>query len=282
MADVVRETMLPYLSLAHGNPSSIHCAGRDAREAVEEARRQVAKLINAQPRRIVFTGSGSEADNLALKGVAFAKRNIGRHIITTTIEHPAVLSTCEFLEKIGCTISYLNVDGNGCLDLENLKDAITKDTILVSIMMANNEVGTILPIKELCAIAHEKGILFHTDAIQAVGKTRVDVEELDVDMLSISGHKFHAPKGVGALYIKKGIEIEPLIHGGKQEGGIRAGTENVPAIVGLGKAAELAAYALRDSGRIKLLRDKLEEEIKRLVPDARYAAPGSEAAATAS
>jgi len=268
MADAVREAMIPYLSTAYGNPSSIHSTGRDAREAVEKARRQVARLVNAQPRRVVFTGGGSEADNLALKGVAFAMRDSGKHIITTTIEHPAVISTCKFLGKVGYRITYLEVDENGWLDPERLRYAITEGTILVSIIMANNEVGTILPIKELCAIAHDRGVLFHTDAVQAVGKIKVDVQELDVDMLSISGHKFHGPKGIGALYVKKGVELEPLIHGGKQESGIRAGTENLPAIVGLGKAAELATYALQDSDRIVALRDKLEEGIKNLVSDA--------------
>jgi len=269
VAGAVREAMMPYLEAAHGNPSSIHGAGRDAREAMEKARRQVARLINAQPRRIIFTGGGSEADNLALKGVAFAQNDKGNHIITTTIEHPAVLSACGFLETLGYKVTYLEVDGNGWLAPEKLGDAIKDDTILVSIMMANNEVGTILLIKELCAIAHERGVLFHTDAVQAVGKIEVDVQELGVDLLNISGHKFHAPKGVGALYVKKGVKLEPLIHGGKQESGLRAGTENVPAIVGLGKAAEMALYTLRDSERIRVLRDKLEEGIKKLVPDAR-------------
>jgi len=268
VADVVREAMIPYLDTAHGNPSSIHSLGRDAGEAVEKARRQVAKLINAPPRRIIFTGGGSEADNLALKGVAFAQRDRGNHIITTSIEHPAILSTCKFLEKLGYKITYLEVDGNGWLALETLREAITDNTILVSIMMANSEVGTILPIRELCEIAHERDILFHTDAVQGVGKSKVDVQELNVDMLSISGHKFHAPKGIGALYVKKGIELEPVIHGGKQESGLRAGTENVPAIVGLGVAAELALHTLRDYEKIKTLRDKLESGIKKLVPDA--------------
>jgi len=269
VADAVREAMLPYLDLACGNPSSIHGAGRQAREAVENARRQVAKLINTHPRRIIFTGGGSEADNLALKGVAFTRRDKGDHIITTSIEHPAILGACKFLEKLGYQITYLEVDGNGWIAPETLREAITDNTILVSIMMANNEVGTILPVKELCAIAHEKDILFHTDAVQAVGKIRVDVEELGVDILSISGHKFHGPKGIGALYVKKGIGLEPLIHGGKQESGLRAGTENVPAIVGLGKAADLALHTLRDSEGIRVLRDRLEDGIRKLVPDAR-------------
>jgi len=236
---------------------------------VEKARRQVAKLINAQPRRIIFTGGGSEADNLALKGVAFEQRDKGDHIITSNVEHPAILSTCQFLEKLGYRVTYLEVDENGWLEPDKLRKAITEDTILVSIMMANNEVGTIMPINELCQVAHERGILFHTDAVQAVGKIKVDVEDLGVDMLSISGHKFHAPKGIGALYVRKGVELEPLIHGGKQEGGLRAGTENVPAITGLGKAAELALYSLRDYDRVRALRDKLEAGIRKLVPGSR-------------
>jgi cysteine desulfurase NifS len=268
IADAVREAMLPYLEEFHGNPSSIHAVGRDAREAVEKARRQVAKLINVRPRRIIFTGGGSEADNLALKGVAFARRDRGNHIITTTTEHPAVLSTCRFLEKLGYRITYLEVDRDGWLDPAKLEDALCNDTILVSIMMANNEVGTVLPIKDLCALAHDREVLFHTDAVQAVGKIKVDVEALDVDMLSLSGHKFHAPKGVGALFARKGVELEPLVHGGKQEGGMRAGTENVPAIVGLGTAAEVARLCLEQTTQIEALRDKLREEITKLYPDA--------------
>jgi len=269
VADAVRQTMIPYLETVYGNPSSIHDMGRDAREAMERARRQVAKLVNAQPRRIIFTGGGSEADNLALKGVAFAQRDNGNQIITTSIEHPAILSTCEFLERLGYRITYLEVDEDGWLVPDRLRKTITDDTILVSVMMANNEVGTVLPIRELCNIAHERGILFHTDAVQAVGKVKVDVQELHVDLLSLSGHKFHGPKGIGALYVKKGVRLEPAIHGGKQEVGLRAGTENIPAIVGLGKAAELAAQTLRDSQKIARLRDKLEEDIKKLVPDAK-------------
>jgi len=267
--DAVREAMIPYLSADAGNPSSIHETGQVAREALETSRRQLSQLINAQPRRIVFTGGGSEADNLAIKGTAFALRGKGKHVITTPIEHPAVISTCQFLEKCGYRVTYLEVDENGWLEPTKLRYAIAADTVLVTIMMANNEVGTILPIKELSSICREKGVLFHTDAVQAVGKIKVDIQELDVDMLSISGHKFHAPKGIGALYIRKGIELEPLIHGGKQESGIRAGTENIPAIVGLGKAAELAKYSLQEYDRIRVLRDKLEKGIKELVPEAR-------------
>jgi cysteine desulfurase NifS len=269
VADEVREAMLPHLGLEHGNPSSIHGLGRSAKEAVDNARRQVAKLLGTQPRRIVFTGSGSEADNLAIKGAAFALRDRGNHIITTTIEHPAILNTCRFLEGQGYIITYLEVDEFGYLHPEKLRDAMKAQTILVSMMMANNEVGTVLPIKELCAIAHEKGALFHTDAVQALGKIKVDVGELDVDMLSLSAHKLHGPKGIGALYIKKGLKVEPVVHGGGQEGGLRAGTESVPAIAGLGRAAELAMYALPEAEHIKEMRDRLEDGIRNLVPNAK-------------
>ncbi|MFC2012923.1 aminotransferase class V-fold PLP-dependent enzyme [Chloroflexota bacterium] len=268
VADAVREAMLPYLETAYGNPSGIYDMSRDAREAVEKARRQVAGLINASPRRIIFCGGGSEADNLALKGISLARRDKGNHIITTGIEHPAILNTCRFLEKLGYRITYLEVNGDGWLEPDRLRKAITGDTILVSVMMANNEVGTILPIRELCAIAHENGILFHTDAVQAAGKIKIDVTELDVDLLSLSAHKFHGPKGTGILYVRKGIRLEPLVHGGGQETGLRAGTENVPAIAGMGKAAELAVSAPRSSEKIKRLRDKLEKGIRQLVPDA--------------
>ncbi|MCB9512104.1 MAG: IscS subfamily cysteine desulfurase [Deferribacteres bacterium] len=269
VSDAVREAMLPFFGDKHGNPSSIHSTGRDAKEAVDYARRQIAKTINAKPRRIVFTGGGSEADNLAIKGVAFAHRERGNHIITTTVEHPAVLGACRFLEKLDFEVTYLEVDKNGWLEPAKLYNAMTNRTILASVMMANNEVGTILPIKELCDIAHERGVLFHTDAVQAVGKISVDVEVLGVDLLSLSGHKFHAPKGIGALYVKKGVVLEPLIHGGKQESGLRAGTENVAAIVGFGKAAELAQQASQNGQKASALRDKLEAGIRKLIPEAR-------------
>jgi cysteine desulfurase NifS len=265
----VREAMLPYLEIYQGNASSIHGMGRSAREGMEKARRQVAKLIGTKPKRIIFTGGGSEADNLALKGIAFSLRDKGNHIVTTPIEHPAILGACKFLEQSGYRVTYLPVDEKGWVAPETLADAITEETILVSIMMANNEVGTILPIRELCAVAHERDVLFHTDAVQAVGKIPVDVEELGVDLLSLSGHKFHAPKGVGALYIRKGVPLEPLVHGGKQEGGMRAGTENVASIVGLGKAAELAMEALRNGTRMRALRDRLGRGIRGLLPRAR-------------
>ncbi len=268
MADTVREEMLPFLDGQMGNPSSIHRPGKHAREAVEEARRRVAQLLHTRPRRIVFTGGGSEANNLALKGTAFRFRNGRNHIVTTRIEHPAVLGACAFLEGIGYRVTYLDVDAEGWVSPRELANALTDDTILVSIMTANNEVGTILPIKELCSIAHTRGVLFHTDAVQAAGKIDIDVEDLGVDLLSISAHKFHGPKGVGALYLCRDVPLVPIIHGGKQEKGLRAGTENVPAIVGMGKAAELALRQLEDAERVRTLRDRLEQTINNLVPGA--------------
>jgi cysteine desulfurase NifS len=235
---------------------------------MENARRQVAALLNCRPRRLIFTGGGSEADNLALKGIARSDPHGRKHIITSSIEHPAILETCRNLEREGFNLTYLPVDEFGSISTTELLNAITDDTLLVSLMMANNEVGTIAPIKELCAIAHESGALFHTDAVQAVGKIPVDVKELGVDMLTLSAHKFHGPKGIGALYVKKGVKLEPLVHGGKQESGLRAGTENIPAIVGLGKAADLARHALRDMDRIRQLRDRLEATIRKHVPGA--------------
>ncbi|HMB68044.1 MAG TPA: aminotransferase class V-fold PLP-dependent enzyme, partial [bacterium] len=268
VADPVRTAMLPYLDASHGNPSSIHGAGRSARDAIEHARREVARLIGTRARRIVFTGSGSESDNLALKGVAFARAERGRHLVTTAIEHPAVLKTCRFLERIGYEVTYLPVDDQGIVSVDSLRGALRDDTILVSVLMANNEVGTVQPIRDLCAAAHERDVLFHTDAVQAAGKLPVDVEELGVDLLSLSAHKFHGPKGVGALFVRRGLELEPLVHGGDQEHRLRAGTENVPAIVGMGKAAELARAALRDVEAIRALRDRLEAGVRRLVPGA--------------
>jgi len=269
MAPAIREAMAPFLEATQGNPSSIHGAGRAARDALEVARRQVAKLIHARPRRILFTGGGSEADNLALKGIAFANRDRGRHIITTTVEHPAILQSARFLERMGYRVSYLEVDSRGRIATRKLREALDEDTILVSIMMANNEVGTLQPIAELSALARERGVPFHTDAVQAAGKVDIDVEQLGVDLLTLSAHKFHGPKGVGALYVRKGLELEALVHGGKQEGGLRAGTENVAAIVGMGQAAELALRGLADVEKTRGLRDDLETKIRQLVPQAR-------------
>nr|VFK39377.1 MAG: cysteine desulfurase NifS [Candidatus Kentron sp. SD] len=265
----VLDAMSPYLDSLPGNPSSIHELGRGAREAIEEARRRVAGLLHCRPRRIVFTGGGSESDNLAIKGVAFSHSDKGRHIITSTIEHPAVLNTCRFLATIGYRTTYLPVDQYGQIDPRQLEGAIRNDTILVSIMLANNEVGTVLPIRKLSAIARARGVLFHCDAVQAAGKIPIDVHELGVDLLTLSGHKFHGPKGVGALFVEKGVRLASLIHGGKQEMGLRAGTENVPAMVGIGKAAEIAAMEMHKMAKAARLRDALHREMVRLIPNAR-------------
>jgi len=268
--DEVRNAMLPYLNDDHGNPSSIHNLGMEAKEAIESARRKIAQIINTQPKRLIFTGGGSESDNLAIKGIAFAYQEKGKHIITSKIEHPAVLQTCKFLESMGFEITYLDVDKYGLIDPNELRKHIKSGTILISIMMANNEVGTIEPIRELCSIAHEQNVLFHTDAVQAVGKIKVDVKELNVDLLTLSGHKFHGPKGIGILYKKKGILLAPLIHGGRQENGLRAGTENVPAIIGLGKAAESAIQNIPELEKKRKLVDKLEKGIYKLIPNAMF------------
>ncbi|MBI4964546.1 MAG: IscS subfamily cysteine desulfurase [Desulfomonile tiedjei] len=260
----------------YGNASSIHKPGNEARMALEAARRSVAQLLNCTARRITFTGGGSEADNLAIKGAAFANMERGRHIITSAIEHPAVLATCRWLENFGFTVTYLGVDANGLVNPSDLKAAITPETILTSIMMANNETGAIQPIPELADIAHSKGVLFHTDAVQAVGKVPIDVDELGVDLLTLSAHKIHGPKGVGALYTRKGVALDPLVHGGKQENNLRAGTENVPGVVGLGKAAELAAQRLPEMRQVREIRDRLESGIRSLVPDCKLNGPVDE------
>ena len=264
----VYEAMSPYLFEKFGNPSTLYSIGAEARAAVEEARKRVADLVGAKPDEIVFTGCGSESDNMALKGVAFAHMERGKHIIVSSVEHHAVLNTAAYLEKIGFEVTYLPVDRYGMVDPDDLRQAIRTDTILVSIMLANNEIGTIQPIKELCSVSHEKGVLFHTDAVQAAGKLRIDVEELGVDLLSLSAHKIYGPKGVGALYIRKGTKVHPLIHGGHQERGRRAGTENVAGIVGFGKAAEIALQEMEEEAvRIAGLRDRLEGGILERIED---------------
>ncbi|MDO8834945.1 MAG: cysteine desulfurase family protein, partial [Vicinamibacterales bacterium] len=269
VADEVREAMLPFLGEAWGNPSSLHARGRDARVAIEDARRRVARLVNARPRRMVFTGGGSEADNLAIKGVAFAARPRGTHLITSTIEHPAILQSCRFCERNGFDVTYLPVDADGLVDPADLDGALRAGTTLVSIQLANNEVGTIQRVKALAAIAHAHGALFHTDAVQAVGRIPVDVEDLGVDLLTLAAHKFRGPKGVGALFTRAGVTLEPLIHGGSQEGGQRAGTENVAGIVGMGHAAGLALQSVQAGPDVARLRDELERAVRALVPAAR-------------
>jgi len=265
----VLEAMLPYLKEHFGNPSSTtHEYGKVAREAVEEAREKVARLIKARREEIIFTSGATESDNLAIKGVAYAYKDKGNHIITSSIEHKAVLNTCHFLEEEGFKVTYLPVDRYGLVDPDDVKKAITKETILISIMQVNSEVGTIEPIEEIGRIAKEKGIIFHTDAVQGVGKIETDVGKLNVDLLSISGHKIYGPKGVGALYIRKGLKLIPLIHGGGQERSIRSGTENVPGIVGLGKACEIAGEVMeKEAERLTYLRNKLVEAVLSEIPD---------------
>lgn len=255
----VVKAMMPYYEKLFGNASSIHLFGREAKKGLEEARDRVASIVGAKDAdEIVFTSGGTESDNYAINGVVHALRRKGNHIITSTIEHHAVEAPCRFLEKNGCQVTYLPVDQYGVVDLSALKDAITDKTILITIMYANNEVGTIEPVKDIVKIAKERGICVHTDAVQALGKIKIDVKELGVDLVSISGHKFYGPKGVGALYIKKGTKITPMQLGGHHEKKRRAGTENVPAIVGMGKAAELANSDLaEDSERMRNLRDRL-------------------------
>jgi cysteine desulfurase len=254
----VVKAMLPYFADAFGNPSSIYSCGQEARAAVEEARTKVAELIGAQSEEIIFTSGGTEADNFAIKGVAYANEHKGNHIVTTSFEHHAVLEVCKFLEKRGLKITYLPVDKYGLVAPDDVKKAITAKTILISVMHANNEVGTIEPVEEIGEIARETGVYFHTDAVQTVGHIPVNVDKLKVDLLSISAHKFYGPKGVGALYVRKGTKLVSLMHGGEQEKGRRAGTENVPAIVGLGKAVELAKREMgKEAERLAYLRDKL-------------------------
>lgn len=254
----VLEAMLPYFTQHYGNPSSVHAFGREAKQGLDKARDQVAKALHCDPSEVIFTGCGTESDNTVLLGVAQRYRNKGKHIITTNVEHHAILHTCEYLEKQGYSVTYLPVDQDGLVTAEQVAAAIRPDTILVSIMFANNEVGTIMPIQEIGAVCKEKGVLFHTDAVQAVGHIPVDVQAMHIDMLSLSAHKFHGPKGVGALYCRKGIRLPSYIMGGAQEKGRRAGTENVAGIVGLGAAIQLATEQLEENrAKMTALRDRL-------------------------
>jgi cysteine desulfurase len=263
----VLEAMMPFFRDHFGNASSIHWAGREVKKYLDEAREQVAGLMNADPDEIVFTGCGTESDNMAIKGVAFTHKDKGRHIITSKVEHHAVLHTCEFMEKTGYEITRLSVDREGMIDLEELRRAIRSDTVLISIMFANNETGTIFPVQEIGEIAREKGVLFHSDAVQAAGKIPVDLKKLPVDVLSLSGHKLNTPKGIGAQFIRKGTRLSPLIHGGAQERNRRAGTENIPYIIGLGKACEIARRDFQKRHeKLRGLRDRLQEGILRTIP----------------
>lgn len=264
----VLEQMMPYLTAIYGNPSSPHSFGQEARKGVEHARDQVAKALNALPEEIIFTGCGTESDNTVLFGVAERYAKKGNHIITTNVEHHAILHTCEALEKRGIEVTYLPVDENGMVTAEQVANAITDKTILVSIMFANNEVGTIMPIAEIGKVCRERGVLFHTDAVQAVGHVPIDVKAMNIDLLSLSAHKFHGPKGVGALYMKKGVRLPAYVMGGAQERNRRAGTENVAGIVGLGAAIELATENLVESAaRMTKLRDKLIAGIAARIPE---------------
>lgn len=254
-AQEVVDAMLPYFTESYGNPSSIYELGQRSKEAITKAREEIARVIGAKPEEIYFTGGGSEADNWAIKAAYEAYKNKGNHIITSKIEHHAVLHTCQYLEKQGARVTYLDVDENGMIDLDQLQKAITPETILITIMFANNEIGTIEPVKEIGMIAKEHGILFHTDAVQAFGQVPIDVDELNIDMLSSSAPKINGPKGIGCLYIRKGVKIRSFIHGGAQERKRRAGTENVPGIVGYGVAARMAAESMEE-------RTKKEQELR--------------------
>lgn len=264
----VLKEMMPYFSLEYGNPSSMYTLGRNAKKAKEEARQKVARAINCNPNEIYFTACGSESDNLAIKGIAYANRYKGNHIITSRIEHPAVLNTCKTLEKEGFLVTYLNVDERGFINLEELRNSITNSTILITIMFANNEIGTIEPISQIGEIARMYNVIFHTDAVQAVGNIKIDVRQMNIDSLSMSAHKFYGPKGVGALYVKSNVNFKKIQDGGHQEKDKRAGTENVAGIVGLGRAIELANNNLFSYNRkLSFLRDYCITQIKNKIPD---------------
>ena len=266
----VLNAMFPYLSKEYGNPSSIYSIARTAKRAIEEARKQVAELIGAKPYEIYFTSCGSESDNTALKGIAYANKHKGKHIITSKIEHPAILNTCENLSEKGFDITYVNIDKNGIIDIEELKNSIREDTILISIMLANNEIGTIQPIEKISRIAKANNIIFHTDAVQAAGNIPISVEKMGIDLLSLSGHKIYAPKGIGALYVKKGIDFEKFMNGGHQERDKRAGTENVASIVALGKACDIAKKNLPVyMKKLTSLRDYYIEKVQQKIPNIR-------------
>ena len=264
------EAMMPYLTEQYANPAGTYSFTHASNAAMEKARRQVADVIGATSAEIFFTSGGTESDNWALKGAAFAHQEKGKHIITTQIEHHAILHTCQWLEAQGWQVTYLPVDADGFVTAQQVENALRPDTVLVSVMAANNEIGTLEPVAEIGALCHERGVLFHTDAVQAVGAIPLDVEALHADMLSLSAHKFHGPKGIGALYIRKGMKIDPLIHGGAQERGHRAGTENLPGIVGLGKAIELAEEGLAENAaRMTFLRNRLISGLTAAIPNMR-------------
>jgi len=265
----VLDAILPYYKDSYGNASSVHTFGREARIAMEKAREKIAEFIGAQPREIIFTSGGTEADNFAIVGTANQNAEKGKHIITTAIEHPAVMNTCKHLETRGFEVTYLGVDRYGIVDMDALREAIRDDTILITIMYANNEIGTVEPMKEIGEIASEKGIILHSDAVQAVGKIPVNVDEAGVDLMSMSAHKLYGPKGVGVLYMRRGTKVEKLMRGGHQERNLRPGTENVPGILGLGKAVEIAASDMKEEGKrlfriTEKLREGLQDQLERV------------------
>ena len=268
VAPEVLEAMLPFYGEVFGNPSSVHGYGQEAKEALDLAREQVADLLNSEPNEIVFTAGGTESDNLAIRGVMEAAPGTARHLVTSQIEHHAVIHTCQHLEKRGVEVTYLPVGREGVVDPEQVARALREDTRLISVMVANNETGALQPVRQIGEIARERGVIFHSDAVQAAGKIPLDPGELGVDLLTISAHKFHGPKGVGALFVRKGTRLRPLLYGGGHERNRRAGTENVPQIVGLGRAAELARKSMDEEGeRVGRLRDWFEQEVQRRVPE---------------